>query len=252
MDVADFYTGIVVDAYAKLKSAHFDPAPYAEFIAATGQPALEIGCGDGEPLLELLRRGFDIDGLDSSGDMLDRCRTNAAALGLDVTLHQQKMEQMALPRRYRAIYLAGPTFNLLPDDSTALQALRAIRDHLTADGAALIPLWIPDPTPAEELGLTREAADDNGAVLRYTALAEVYDKATRVRTTSTRYERLTPAGTERIDREWVLHWYTAEQFRTLCGEAGLAVTAMTDDDGDPITPTATDFLVTVRRFVGAH
>ncbi|MEV4279074.1 class I SAM-dependent methyltransferase [Actinoplanes xinjiangensis] len=98
MDAADFYTGIVVDAYAKLKSAHFDPAPYAEFIAVTGQPALEIGCGDGEPLLELVRRGLDIDGLDSSRDMLERCRINAAALGVDVTLYHQRMEQSCLCR----------------------------------------------------------------------------------------------------------------------------------------------------------
>lgn len=247
MDAADFYTGIVVDAYAKLKSAHFDPAPYAKFIAATGQPALEIGCGDGEPLLGLLGRGFDIDGVDSSGDMLERCRINAAALGLDVALYHQKMEQMSLPRRYRSVYLAGPTFNLLPDDRTALQALRAIREHLTTDGSALIPLWIPEPTPSEELGLTVEAAEDDGVVLRYTPLAESYDEVKRVRTTTTRYERVTSAGVERVEREWVLHWYTTESFKALCTEAGLHVTAMTDDDGHAITSTATDFMVTVQR-----
>jgi SAM-dependent methyltransferase len=247
MDAADFYTGIVVDAYAKLKSAHFDPEPYAEFIAVTGQPALEIGCGDGEPLLELVRRGLDIDGLDSSSDMLERCRINASALGVDVALYHQKMEQLSLPRRYRSIYLAGPTFNLLPDDSTALQALRAIREHLTTDGAALIPLWIPDPTPPEGLGLTREASEDDGAVLRYTPLAEVYDEAARVRTTTTRYERITATGVESVERAWVLHWYTAGSFEALCSEAGLRVTAVTDDDGHPVTSAATDFMVTVRR-----
>jgi SAM-dependent methyltransferase len=46
--------------------------PYAAFIEAAGQPALELGCGDGEPLLELLRRGYDVDGVDSSQGMLDR------------------------------------------------------------------------------------------------------------------------------------------------------------------------------------
>lgn len=247
MDAADFYTGIVVDAYARLKSTHVDPGPYAEFIAVTGQPALEIGCGDGEPLLELAGRGLDVDGLDSSADMLDRCRAKAAALGLDVALYHQKMEQMSLPRRYRCIYLAGPTFNLLPDDRTALRALRAIRAHLTADGAALVPLWIPDPTPGQELGRAHESAGDDGAVLRYTPLAESYDAATRVRTTTTRYERVTPAGIECAEREWILHWHTPGSFEALCDEAGLQVTAITDDDGRPITSTATDFMVTVRR-----
>lgn len=53
--------------------------------------------------------------------MLERCRNNAVALGLDVTLHHQKMEELSLKRRYRSIYLAGPTFNLLTDDETALR-----------------------------------------------------------------------------------------------------------------------------------
>jgi 2-polyprenyl-3-methyl-5-hydroxy-6-metoxy-1,4-benzoquinol methylase len=96
MDAADFYTGIVVEAYTKLKSSHFDPEPYAQFVATMGQPGLEIGCGDGDPLLTLRRQGLDVEGLDSSSDMLERCRSNAAALGLEVRLHHQKVEQMSL------------------------------------------------------------------------------------------------------------------------------------------------------------
>lgn len=246
MDPADFYTGIVVEAYTKLKSSHFDPEPYAQFVATMGLPGLEIGCGDGDPLLTLRRQGLDVEGLDSSSDMLERCRSNAAALGLEVRLHHQKVEQMSLPRRYRSIYLAGPTFNLLPDDKTALLALQAIRGHLTRDGAALIPLWIPEPTPSEELGMTREATAEDGTVLRYTPVSEIYDEASRNRITTTRYERIAPAGTESIGREWFLHWYTAEQFRAMCSEANLCVTRMVDDEGQPVTSSATEFTVTVQ------
>src|SRR5690349_19261066 len=115
MDAAEFYTGIVVDAYSKLKSTSFEPGPYADFVVAVGEPGLEIGCGDGEPLLSLRQAGLDVEGVDSSADMLERCRVNAAALGVEVTLYHQRMEELSLPRRYRSIYLAGPTFNLLPD-----------------------------------------------------------------------------------------------------------------------------------------
>jgi SAM-dependent methyltransferase len=189
MDAAEFYTGIVVDAYARLKSSSFDPAPYAAFVTKTGEPALELGCGDGEPMLSLRQAGLDVEGVDSSADMLDRCRANAAALGLDVTLHHQRMEDLSLQRRYRSIYLAGPTFTLLPDDETAAQALRAIREHLTPDGQALIPLWIPEPTPPSDLGVQRTAADEQGATLVYTPLSETYDQSLRTRTTTVRYER---------------------------------------------------------------
>lgn len=112
-----------------------------------GEPALEIGCGDGHPLLELRAAGLDVAGLDSSPDMLERCRANAQRRGPAVDLYHQQMQEMSLGRAFSSIYLAGPTFNLLPDDEIGCRAPRAIADHLTPDGAALVPLWVPPPTP---------------------------------------------------------------------------------------------------------
>ena len=116
MEPADFYTGMVAELYGPLKSTSNEPEPYAHFIRQSGEPALELGCGDGEPILALRRAGFDVEGVDSSADMIRRCRRFAADQDISVVLYQQKMEELDLPRRYRSIFLAGPTFNLLPDD----------------------------------------------------------------------------------------------------------------------------------------
>src|SRR5699024_5718374 len=116
MDPADFYTGIVAEGYAVLKSTEFPVDRYADFINASGQPALELGCGDGDPLLALRARGLDVEGLDSSADMLARCAQRAAEAGVEVVTHHQRFEDMDLGRTYRSLFLAGPTFNLIPDD----------------------------------------------------------------------------------------------------------------------------------------
>lgn len=248
MDPADFYSGIVVDAYARLRSVRFDPRPYAEFITKHGGPALEIGCGDGEPMLDLCAAGLRVEGVDASLDMVERCREHAAQRGLDVEVHHQRVEDLLLERRYASIYFAGPTFNLLPDDDTALRALRSIHDHLTDDGAALIPLWVAGPTPAHELGVTRSTGDLAGTELRFTPLTETYDQERRTRTTSCRYERRTPAGTEVADRQWVIHWHTPRSFRELCEQVGLATTGLVDDDtGRPASETTVGFTATLRR-----
>src|SRR5690606_28270360 len=139
MDAADFYTGIVAEGYALLKSQDFPADRYADFIAASGEPALELGCGDGDPLLELRRRGLDVEGVDASGDLLARCAARAAEAGLEVVTHQQRFAELDLRRSYRSIFLAGPTFNLPPDDDLALRALRRIGEHLADDGTALVP-----------------------------------------------------------------------------------------------------------------
>jgi SAM-dependent methyltransferase len=228
---ASFYTGLVADLYAPLKSVSFDPEPYARFIAASGEPALELGCGDGEPLLDLRARGLDVDGLDSSPDMLERCRRAAARRGLQVVLHHQPMESMALPRRYRSIFLAGPTFNLLPDDDTASRALARIRAHLVDDGSALVPLFIPVVTPAAQLGQAREARAPDDSLLRVTAVSESRDEVDRRQTTVLRYERVDRDTTATVERPWILHWHTQAGFRALAASAGLTTNAVLDADG---------------------
>ncbi len=118
-----FYTGLVAELYTPLKSTSFDPGQYRELISRHGEPALELGCGDGDPLLDLRAEGLDIDGLDSSPDMINRLQRRAAERGLDVTAWVATMEAMSPPRRYRTIFLARPTCNLLPDDEAMAQAL---------------------------------------------------------------------------------------------------------------------------------
>ncbi|MDX3233689.1 class I SAM-dependent methyltransferase [Streptomyces sp. ME19-01-6] len=240
MEPADFYTGIVAELYEPLKSFSQDPEPYAAFIQQAGAPALELGCGDGDPLLELRRRGLDVDGVDSSADMLERLRRRADEQGIHATVFHQRMEALNLPRRYRTIFLAGPTFTLLPDDATALAALHGIRAHLAEGGTALVPLFTPAPTPAEQIGRVRTAAALDGAELRVSVVAEQRDETARTQTTLLRYERHHGSDSTIEERSWIMHWYTREQFEKLATTVGLAVTAVTDSDGKPAPAGITD------------
>jgi hypothetical protein len=161
--------------------------------------------------------------------MLALARREAEAQGIDVVLHEASMETMDLGRRYRSIFLAGPTFNLLADDGTTGRALERIRAHLADGGAALVPLFIPQPATAGELGRTREATDDAGETIRVTPVSEERDEVERVHTTVLRYER----GDEVLERPWALHWHTQEGFRALAEAAGLATAAVLDPNGEP-------------------
>jgi SAM-dependent methyltransferase len=251
VDPADFYTGIVAELYGPLKSNSADPEPYAAFVQQVGGPALELGCGDGDPLLELLRRGLEVEGVDSSADMLERLRRRAAEHGIPVRVFHQRMEALDLPRRYRAIFLAGPTFTLLPDDATALAALRRIRVHLTDDGTALVPLFTPAPTPAEQIGRVRTATAPDGAELRVSVVAEQRDEQARTQTTLLRYERHHGSESSVVERPWVLHWYPRDAFGELATAAGLAVTTVTDQHGKPAPAGATDLRFRLQAAVGS-
>ncbi len=247
VDPADFYTGIVVDVYGPLKGSVPDPGTYAAFIRTWGEPALELGCGDGDPLLSLRAGGLDVEGLDSSADMLAKLRRGAAERGLEVTVHHAAIERMDLARTYRSIFLAGPTFNLIADDATAVRALERIRDHLDPDGAALIPLFIPRPVRAEHLGVAREHIDERGRLLRVTATATERDDESRRQTTVLRYEVVDGDDHQEIERPWVLHWHTQSGFRDLAIDAGLRVEAVLAVDGSSASPDAFEFAFVLRR-----
>jgi Methyltransferase domain len=240
VDPSQFYTGLVAQAYSPLRSAVPDVEPYARFVEIFGEPALELGCGDGDPMLALLQRGIEVEGLDASGDMLARCRVRAAAAGLDVVLHQSRIEDMELDKRYRSIFLAGATFNLLPDDDVAGRALVRIAQHLEPDGAALIPLFIPEPDD-DSTGHPRTHREPDGTVLKVTILSIERDEDTRQQRSLLRYESSGPTGSSILDRVWILHWHTQESFTALAISAGLRVAAVLDANGDPATPTAQEF-----------
>ncbi len=84
-----------------------------------------------------------------------------------------------------------------------------IRDHLDPAGAALIPLFIPEPVPPRHLGRVREHVDERGRTLRVSATSSDRDEAARLQTTMLRYEIVDGDDHQVIERPWVLHWHAA-------------------------------------------
>jgi SAM-dependent methyltransferase len=113
-----------------------DRVVYRDVIERFGQPVLDLGCASGRLVLEYLADGMDAEGLDGSSEMLDLVRAKAAAQGLpEPTLHHQRMEEFALPRRYRTILGASSAIQLVTAPGGAEAAMARIVDHLEPGGA---------------------------------------------------------------------------------------------------------------------
>lgn len=110
-------------------------------IEKNGGPALDVGCGTGRLLLRYRSAGLDVDGLDTSADMLTFCREKAASLGLEVNLYEQSMHELDLPRRYRTIFIPCGTFCLLIHREDAIQALERMHQHLQPGGELVFNLF---------------------------------------------------------------------------------------------------------------
>lgn len=248
-DPAHFYTGLVARLYEPLVSYRATADEYAPFLDRSGTPALELCCGTGIPLLELIARGYDVEGLDCSADMLALCREKAERAGLRVTLHEQTLQEMRIERRFRSIFLAGASFTLLDDDEVARRALARIHAHLLPGGSVLIPLAIPDATGnASPIGSTRELRNEDGALLRVALVATQIDRVRRVVRTTLRYERIPSDGAaEYVERTLVTRWWEQEHFAGLLREAGFERVSVRSPDGGRARPDAPVFVFLAQR-----
>jgi SAM-dependent methyltransferase len=248
---SQFYTGLVADLYEPLASVHARADDYIPFLERSGAPALELACGSGLPLVELVERGYAVHGLDASQEMLDRCRARAAARGLDVTLHRAEMQSFALPRRYRSIFLAGASFTLLTTDDDAVHALERSFAHLEPGGSVLIPLEIEDlEAGRNEVGRFREVAVATGERLRVAVVALDASEAERIVCRRLRYERILASGErEVVERNWTKRWWSQVQFREMLSSAGFEKVTMLSPHGGRAHPDASVFVALAQRSV---
>jgi len=249
---SQFYTGLVADLYEPLVSERARADEYVPFLERFGTPALELCCGSGLPLLELAARGYAVEGLDASQDMLDRCRARATLRGLEVTLHRAEMQAFSLPRRYRSIFLAGASFTLLATDEDAAKTLERIHAHLEPGGAALIVLEIPDvESMRRSLGRFKEVTSERGERLRVGAISLDVGGDARSLSLRLRYERIAANGEhEVVERDWKRRWWSQPEFAALIRGAGFGPVSFLAPEGGRARPDASAFVALARRDAG--
>lgn len=141
---------------------------YLQRARSAGGRVLEPMCGSGRLLLPLAQAGIAIDGFDVSDAMLDACRRQAAARGLDVGLSLQSVESFSLPHRYALAFVPSGSFGFVAGDDALRRALVRLRDHLTPGGTLLVEVVPDDDAPAyTEAMAPREVTCPDGSTIRY-------------------------------------------------------------------------------------
>ena len=160
--------------------------------------ALELGCGDGRDTLMLLRRGFSVTAVDSSGVALTRLRERAVAAGLDT-------------RRLNACQADVRHWQWEPEAFDLVVAVTLL-DHLDADaGREVLSGMIVTLRPGGLLFVKSHTVDDPALH----SSAGVSEFASQIR--------------HYFDKNELLRWLTGEVRVCLYGER----TEMDDDHGPP-------------------
>jgi ubiquinone/menaquinone biosynthesis C-methylase UbiE len=262
MSTEDYeYRGLIAQAWDLLRgdtSNWADRPFFRDIIRASGQPALDIGCGTGRLLLDYLADGIDIDGVDVSPEMLEICRQKAQKLGLHPTLYQQHMEALDLPRSYRTIIVPSSSFQLITDLRDAAEAMQRFWSHLEPKGTLVMPFMIPLDWPATglivavdwELVAEQVRPEDGLLIRRWTRAT--YDIEHQLEHTEDRYEVIREGQiieTEHHSRSPATRWYTPAQAIKLYEDAGFTtiriLKGFTHELASPSDSIAKDTVFTV-------
>lgn len=129
-----WHHGLIARDWAEFETEGGPEAVYfRKLIEASGQPALDLGCGSGRILLPFVQAGLDVDGCDYSQDMLAQCQERATREGLAPRLYQQAVHELDLPRRYMTIIACG-VIGLGGERRLTRRAIRRCYEHLRPGG----------------------------------------------------------------------------------------------------------------------
>jgi len=138
------------DKFAGVYDLFMDEIPYEEWCeflcgllkeqGVTGGLLLELGCGTGTMTELLARKGYDMTGLDSSPEMLQKALEKRDESGLPILYLCQDMREFELYGTMAAVVAVCDTMNYLVEEGEFIDTLRLVNNYLDPGGVFIFDL----------------------------------------------------------------------------------------------------------------
>ncbi|MBS4201894.1 class I SAM-dependent methyltransferase [Bacillus sp. FJAT-49732] len=205
---------------------------------------LEAGVGSGRFLIPLLEKGFVVDGLDYSADMLKSCKERCENRGFHPELYEGLLEDFHLPYKYEAIIMPTGTFGLLETRGAALNALTCFKNHLQPGGRIIIDLGLPNDFKVGDIS-NSVISFPNGEGITLEGRSIELDWVQQRTVTHLRYEKWKDG--KLIDTELqrlVLSWYGIEEFKLILSDIGFTNVSVSSGYTYEKNPTSANEIIT--------
>jgi ubiquinone/menaquinone biosynthesis C-methylase UbiE len=206
---------------------------YKKILSDCKGPFLEVFCGSGRILTELLKDGFVVDGLDSSSEILNECRLKVDNLGLKTNLFNQNPEKINLIQNYNTIFITGGSFLLIDNIEDAFNTLKKIYQNLNNGGKFITDIFTPWEQILNQhdnlwrIGKYAENIETNEKFIVF--FSNEFDFKNQLRIIHSKFEFynsgiLTQTNFESIKQKW----YSNTEFSMMLEKAGFSKIEMQD------------------------
>lgn len=134
-------------SFAKVYDTFMDNVPYDEWAdyiedrlkeyGIEDGLVLDLGCGTGSITEKMAEKGYDMIGVDYSGEMLEIAMEKREESGHDILYLMQDMREFELYGTVRAIISACDSVNYILDDEDLEEVFRLVNNYLDPEGIFL-------------------------------------------------------------------------------------------------------------------
>jgi SAM-dependent methyltransferase len=158
--------------FGRLGAEHYDvgpqldPVPAVDFLVgvAAGGPVLELAIGTGRVALPFAARGFAVEGVEASEEMVAKMRAKPG--GEEVPFAIGDMADVPVSGPYTLVYLVYNTlFNLVREERQR-DCFRNVARVLAPGGAFVVETFVPDPADfdRDEQVQVRDVTGDSATI----------------------------------------------------------------------------------------
>jgi SAM-dependent methyltransferase len=225
-----------------------DVACYRALTQANGGRTLELGCGTGRILLELLAAGIDAFGADRSLPMLKRLRRDAASRRLTPRAAQMDLRALALRGTFDTILLPYSLITYITDRDVAATVLTQLRERLARDGVLVLDAFVPQPVASfADFRLDYRRPHGAGTLERHKRITAMSDGTNRIERRYRLYADNATTPTDEFHTDETIRPYGQADLSALAAAAGLQVDKWIFDYGTRAQPEGARFATVLLR-----
>ena len=195
---------------------------YLERLKGTHGKILEAGVGSGRFLIPLLEKGFDVDGIDYSAEMLNSCRVRCEERNLETNLYEGDLRSFNLETKYEAIVVPTGSFCLIDKLADAKKGLANFHEHLVPGGRIIIDLLLPSDWKTGEITTSSfQLSSDEGITLESKSIEINWIDQTTL--SYLKYEKWNKGKLVDTElQEFAMRWYGVEEFKLILESTGFS------------------------------